>query len=300
MAQRVDAEELETTKSEKLLAFVLASFLLIGGVWAYTQIDDRIRDRMELAAGSETDRAAVERAGAAQNRAFEAERAAAAARRQVEFTREEWRAALDAERPAAALEARYRTAQDRDAAARAEASRARERAAALQPAAREASERIAEERADDLDRQELYVFLARLALVLASLGLGYWLLADLRRRSSRWLPLGAAALLYATVFAFVLTADYLTDFVDPLDYGLLLVSIVGVAATVAAFWSLQRYLARRLPYRRVRKGECPFCGFPVRGTERCEGCGRRVLGECTACGGSRRVGSAHCGLCGAA
>lgn len=30
---RVDVEEIETTKSEKLLAVVLAVFLLLGGVW---------------------------------------------------------------------------------------------------------------------------------------------------------------------------------------------------------------------------------------------------------------------------
>ena len=71
--------------------------------------------------------------------------------------------------------------------------------------------------------------------------------------------------------------------------------------TLAAFWWLQRYLARRLPYRRVRKRECPFCGYPAgAGSEHCEGCGRQVLASCDACDQPRRVGTLHCGACGAA
>ncbi|MEX0673330.1 MAG: hypothetical protein WD067_01055 [Gaiellaceae bacterium] len=55
-----------------------------------------------------------------------------------------------------------------------------------------------------------------------------------------------------------------TDYVDPLELGPLLLSLVGVLATLAAFVALQRYLARRVPARRVRKAECPFCGYPGR------------------------------------
>ena len=73
-----------------------------------------------------------------------------------------------------------------------------------------------------------------------------------------------------------------------------------IVATLVAFWWLQRYLARRIPFRRVRKGECPFCGFPVSGTERCEGCGRPVMASCSTCGETRRVGTLHCGACGRA
>jgi hypothetical protein len=76
-------------------------------------------------------------------------------------------------------------------------------------------------------------------------------------------------------------------------------SLFGIALTLLAFVALQRYLARRLPLRRVRKRECPFCGYPVRGNRRCEGCGREVVAGCAACGADRRVGVLHCGACGA-
>lgn len=44
---RVDVEEIQTTRSEKLLADILVVFLLIGGVWTYQKIDDYVRDRVE-------------------------------------------------------------------------------------------------------------------------------------------------------------------------------------------------------------------------------------------------------------
>ena len=43
MSTRVDVEEIQTTKGEKLLAVVLTIFLLIGGVWTYAKIDDAVR-----------------------------------------------------------------------------------------------------------------------------------------------------------------------------------------------------------------------------------------------------------------
>ena len=35
LSTHVDVEEIQTTKSEKLLALVLAGFLLVGGLWSY-------------------------------------------------------------------------------------------------------------------------------------------------------------------------------------------------------------------------------------------------------------------------
>ena len=150
------------------------------------------------------------------------------------------------------------------------------------------------------NRRELLAFVFRLAFVLANIVFGYWLLAQLRRRRSRYYPVGMAFVGYAAVLAFVMAADYLTDYFDPLDLGPLVLSLVGIVATLIAMVMLQRYLAKRLPSRRVRKSECPFCGYPVRGNTHCEGCGRDVIAPCAQCDEPRRVGAAHCGVCGAA
>src|SRR4030095_13336254 len=77
----VDVEEIQTTKSEKLLAVVLAIFLLIGAVWTYQKIDDMVAAtvapvQVEL---SPADQAAIARSTAANQRFAAAQNAALAA-----------------------------------------------------------------------------------------------------------------------------------------------------------------------------------------------------------------------------
>ena len=300
MATTPDVEELHSTKSEKLLAFVMVAFLLIGGVWSYQEIDDRVQRSIELAAPTTAEASALRRRDQAQQRLVQANSRQARTRRDVDFRREEFRAAVDAGRPAGALEQRYRAAQEAFARAQVEQRAALRALVAARPAAENAGRSVGERMEERRDRQELVTFLLRLALVLVSLLVGYAALAHLRNRGSRYLPLGGSVLAFSTILAFVLAGDYLTDYFNPLDAGLLLLSLIGVLATLAAFWALQRYLARRLPSRRVRRGQCPFCAFPVRGNPRCEGCGRVVIASCAHCEQPRRVGTNHCASCGAA
>ena len=132
-----------------------------------------------------------------------------------------------------------------------------------------------------------------------STGAAFGLLNRLRRRRSRYLLVGFAAVGAATIQAFVMACDYTTDYVDIGESGPYLLSIAGIVLTLLAFVGLQRYTAKRVPARRVRKHECPFCGFPVRDSGHCEGCGRAVVAPCMRCEGPRRVGTPHCGVCGA-
>jgi 4-amino-4-deoxy-L-arabinose transferase-like glycosyltransferase len=143
-------------------------------------------------------------------------------------------------------------------------------------------------------------FLRRLLLLAAALGAAYLLLSRLRRRRSRWLPAALAAVAAVASLAAVMAIDYLTDYVNPTQLGVLVLSVVGALMTVAAFAVLQRYLARRLPERRVRRRECPFCGWPTGEHPHCEGCGRDVVAACATCSSPRRVGTRHCRVCGAA
>jgi drug/metabolite transporter superfamily protein YnfA len=142
-------------------------------------------------------------------------------------------------------------------------------------------------------------FFARLGLVAFYIVGSYLLLAWARRRTSRWLPLAGSAVVAATIFAFVFACDYATDYLDPFEWGLAAIAGIGIAATVLLYWSVERYLLRRIPQRRVKRRQCPFCGYPVGTNERCEGCGREVVAPCTSCESPRRVGTPHCGVCGA-
>jgi hypothetical protein len=301
MSTRVDVEEIQTTTSEKLLTVVLVIFMLIGGVWTYQRIDDEVRAAVgvEQVEPSADERAALARLENARTRLNAATQSSAAARDNLELRREAYRTALDAGRPAPGLEREYEQAQARFRSAQREVQAAQQAVAAAQPAADRANQRIADEYERRQDRRELITFLLRLAFVAVSLGIGYWLLARLRRRGSRYFTVAVAVVASAAILALVLAADYITDYVDPLELGPLVLSLFGIALTLLAFAALQRYLARRIPLRRVRKRECPFCGYPVRGNRRCEGCGRQVVAACGECGADRRVGVLHCGACGA-
>ena len=298
----VGLDEIEITSTEKVLALVLVVFFLIGGVWAYSKLDD-VGDsayRPPETYFTPSERAAVDRADRADLRLERTQARSERARQELELAREEYRTALDAGRTAPRLEAAYRTTQRELGAAQRQERAARAEAAAAQPEAVAAQRRAAEE-ADDATRQsELLTFVLRLAFVLAALAVAYWLLIRLRRTGSRYLPVAFALVATVAVLALVLAADYLTDYIDVEQLGPLVLSVVGVALTLGAFWWLQRYLARRLPQRRVRRAECPFCGYPTRGGEHCEGCGRTVVAECASCQSPRRVGAPHCAACGAA
>jgi hypothetical protein len=301
MSTRVDVEEIQTTTSEKLLALVLTVFLLIGGIWTYQRIDDVVREAVgvESVQPSPAEQAALQQLDHARTRLNAATQARAAARDNLELRREAYRTALDAGRKAPQLERAYGAAQARFRRAQRAVVTAEQAVVAAQPAADRANDRVAAEQEDRQDRRDLFTFFLRLLLVAASVGVGYSLLARLRRRGSRYFMVAIAVVAYAAILALVFAVDYITDYVDPLDLGPLVLALFGIAATLLAFVGLQRYLARRLPQRRVRKRECPFCGYPVRDTTHCEGCGRETVASCSACGADRRVGVLHCGACGA-
>ncbi|MDQ3675376.1 MAG: zinc ribbon domain-containing protein [Actinomycetota bacterium] len=309
MTTRVDVEQIETTKSEKLLATVLAAFLLIGLLWVYFHIDVE-RDyvyRSATATLSPAERAALERRDGAGRALRKAGRAQTARRRELVDRREAYRTALDEGRRDPALAHRYQSTQSAYERAQRRRRAAQRAFVAAQPAARAAERRRAsadkreEARVDGQQRHDGRVgFVRRLAFVLVWLGAAYALLERLRRRRSRWLLAGMAPIAAVALLALVMAVDYLTDYVEVTDLGVLVLSAAGALMTIAAFAALQRYLARRLPERRVRRRECPFCGYPTGEAPHCEGCGRDVIGECATCHASRRVGTRHCRSCGTA
>lgn len=306
----VGAEEIETTGSEKLLALVLAVFIAIGAVWAYERLDhiDRPAPGYEShAVAAPSDRAAIARHQQAARAKRLAVRKHFEAVKALELRRETYRTALDAGEPAGALRADYTTAQAALARASAELRQAKSAEQATAPAAAAAGQRAEQARSaanesfeDERRSHDRLVFVLRLALLVALLAGAYGLLGRLRARHSRYVPTALALIVATTVLALVMVADYTGDYIEFEVVGPLAISLAGIAATFVAFVALQRYLRRRVPLRRVRRGDCPFCGYPVRAGRHCEGCGRQTLAECSTCQQPRRVGTARCGACGSA
>lgn len=277
MAERPGDEDFEITGAEKLLAFLLAVFLAVGAIWAYVEVEDQIREQpshlraLALQRLDDSDRAAIEQ--------FDA-----------------------------AVAARARAKRKGDQAA---AAAARERVHALRPTSVAAQNRLSAEvealRHESnrrLDSQNLRIFGLRMAMLILLLGAGLWLLSRGAARLGRWRLLPASLLTAAATLAVVMAIDYGQDLVDFADLGPGLISLIGVILTLVTMVAVQRSVARRLPQRRVRRGLCPFCGYPGAGGEEggrhCEGCGRDRLAACHVCAQPRRVGVRYCGHCGSA
>lgn len=298
MDTTVDIEDISSTKSERFLAVVLAAFLLIGSIWFYVKVDDWVGGSRSWQL-TPAEQALMH----AQDEAWQAhEKAATSVEREkteVGLAKDALDIALAKGEPTTALEAKYERELAQFEEARAAEDRARVRAEKLSDQAAAIERRHEKQRLSE--GRQWAIAGIRFGFIVGWFGLSLRMVSVLRKRQSRFLPLAFAAVGTGVITALVFATDYITDYIDPLDLGPIVLSAVGVVATVAAFVGLQRWLARRLPGRRVRNGECPFCGHPVRGdSPHCEGCGREVIAPCAACGQPRRVGSPHCGACGAA
>jgi hypothetical protein len=295
MTTRVDVEEIESTRSEKFLAVVLLAFLLIGTIWFYVNVADWVGDDGQF---SSAERKVLD----ARDDAYRGEERAMAAlereRVDVELAKDAIDIAEAKDEPVDALAEGY------------EKQRAEFEAAQGRADAAGAKARATEKRATEIEEAHWGPPHGAEAWAVAGIRLAFialWLVASLRvlsamrRGQSRFLPLGFAGVAAGAVTALVFATDYITDYIDPFDLGPIVLSIFGAVVTVASFVGLQRWLARRIPGRRVRNGECPFCGHPARGdSPHCEGCGREVIAPCAACSQPRRVGSPHCAACGEA
>jgi hypothetical protein len=294
----VDIDEIQTTRGEKALAIVLGIFLLVGLGWAYAKLDVRDRSYEPPAALTAEDQAAIARHNAAVEQLAAARAEESRALADLELKRERYRTALDAGQLAPSLRSEYREAERALAATRLRVADAEREVAETQPAADAANARRFDRAQERFLSESRLTFLYRLGFVLAVLGAAYGLLFLLR--GSRYFTLALAAVGAGAVLTLFFAGDYVEDYVEWRDTGPVALSAAGIALTLGAFWALQRYLQRRIPLRRLRKGECPFCGFPGSGNPSCEGCGRTIAGSCSHCGERRRVGVLFCGSCGKA
>lgn len=318
-AEREQPDSVVVTASERVLAWILAGFLLIALSWAYVNIDDAVRDarsgptdaghrtldklradqeRSERSLGlwDDLSAGALERARA-ENGLAEVDRDA---------KRERYRTELDAGNSDKELRSDYLAAEARAAvtkrtlvkldAARATALKKQADYMKSKSAERRAAERRVASRRDATDR---WIFLLRALLMAGALALSVLLLRRVADRSPRSQPLAQATVVASGLMVLTMIIDYGEISFDFDSLGPLGLSALGAAITIAAFFGLQRYLAKRRPLRRLRAGECRLCGYPVKDVDFCEGCGARVLEDCHRCGRPRRVGTPHCRACGA-
>lgn len=312
-----DIEELETTRAEKVLALGLVVFLLIGAFWALGRLSELPRrpDYDAIRAQHGLDQVEQELRGR-QAVVYRAEEAVHtrqaerdAAQREYEFRREEYRTALNRGVDDPQLRARheqarlaFERAQQNLELAEAVLAAARER---LEPVEREHQERwgAAQGAFDGAHRRyELALAGVRFGFVVPAFLGSVWLWQRMRRRRSRHLIIGTATLAAGTILMISLAGQYawrfLQDLVTPF------ISLIGSAVSILAIIAIKRYVfsPERVVRARLRRHQCPHCGFPVppgAGYARCPDCGGALHEACENCGAQRPVLAAHCPTCGA-
>ncbi len=301
MSTRVETEDISSTKSEKFLAVVLAAFVLIGSGWLYWKAYDWVGPESAYSYTQEQQKI-IDTADRAHENFYPIEAQLEEDRLNLGQARSDLNLAVDRGEDTKQLEQEYRDAQATLAKTQAEYAVAKEKRDVAEAAAQKVRD-DQEQAAKDAETSWRHWLVAGLRLLfIAGMLIGSLLWTQkLRMRESRYVPIGFAVTASATILSFVFIVDYITDYIDILELGPIVLSALGIAATIGAFALLQKYLAKRTTRIRVRKRECPFCAFPVRHDQaHCEGCGRGVSAECSSCHESRRVGTPHCANCGAA
>jgi len=165
-------------------------------------------------------------------------------------------------------------------------------------------------------RQELRVFLYRLALTLPLLAVAGWLFA--KKRQSTWWPFVWGFIFFALFAFFVELVPYLPSYGGYVRYivGIVVTALVGRYAIVALNRYLERQkLAEQLPdaqrreelsydvaLARLAKGVCPGCERPVdlknQAIDFCPHCGIGLHDHCAHCGTRKSAFSKFCHACG--
>ncbi len=298
-------EEFSTTLFEKFLALVLAVFVLIGSSWVYNhplEFEHRVGAE-PVATTSAADQTLEDRVVDTEFKLSDAHDILDAAKATRNDARERYRTQLDAGVNDLSAKGAYDRAEQKvtngEASVRRlerELAQARTAAAPAEQRRRAAQRQIHRRYEQRVHTARVLTFVTRIAYGIAVLVFGFLLMRAMQRRHSRWTIIGMSIVGAGTIQALWFAGDYL----DIFNRGALLLSLIGIALTIGVFLGYQRFLAVRIPRRRVRKGQCMFCGYPVAGHAHCEGCGRAAHASCTSCGEQRRVGALHCGGCGAA
>ncbi|NLC98524.1 MAG: hypothetical protein GX678_05555 [Actinomycetales bacterium] len=300
MSIRVETEDITSTKGEKFLAVVLAAFVLIGSGWLYWKAYDWVGPDKAYSY-SAAENKIIDQAANADQEYYLTLETHDKNTEDLNQARADLNLAVDRGESTAVLERQYREAQTAVKLSREQLTKAeevRDRTAAAAGKVEALHQKIEKENANSW-RHWLVAGLRLVFIGGMLLGSLLWT-QRLRARESRYVPIGFALTASATILAFVFLVDYITDYIDILELGPIVLSLMGIAATIGAFALLQKYLAKRTTRTRVRKGECPFCAFPVRPDQaHCEGCGRAAVAECATCNHARRVGTPHCASCGA-
>ncbi|NPV29571.1 MAG: hypothetical protein HPY58_07940 [Firmicutes bacterium] len=309
--------EREATRAEKILAFALAIFLLIGGVRIAIAVDrmfprpDYMKIRQEFLPESTEQELSLlrqkeeELAGAVQM----SREAEIKARLDYETAREEYRTLLDRgvddpQKREAWEKARKAYDEARDRREEAEATLNNFQKKILEPKQKAyvRAERSFQEKLERLNRmRDLKSGGFSLAYALLAFALTFWIFNLFRAnpRLARYAVIGTSFLgfgaLQTLVIFFKIAYPFLHN-VIPVEWA---ISLGGSIICIAALVYLKNkfFSGEAVSRRRLWRGLCPACGFPAPGAF-CTWCGAAQLLKCPQCGEETNRHLPHCRGCG--
>lgn len=228
------------------------------------------------------------------------------ARSEWEYRKEEYRLALERGRDDPALArlheeagASYETARETYSLAEATRRSLEARQAAPRAEYNAAALTVHESYQHAVDRYELIVFLLRFCYALPLFAGSVWAWLALRRRQGRNLTVATAFMSFAGLQAIALVFQY--GWYVLRDIGPIALSVTGSGVCVAGLVALKRWSSnpRRLSMARLRRSQCPYCGYPLSaGLAHCAGCGRGLALACPECGRDNLPETPYCSHCG--
>lgn len=299
MSHQIEQDSPTITGGEKFLAVILSVFILIGTGWIYWQAYDVIIPRPSYTVTPEHQKA-TDDAIEASDRLSELQYKLTQDQLALDQARADLDIAINSGDDTTQLRKSYIMAQKE-----LELTKERHRVARIASESADAVsaeyDKAEQEAINNAEVSWHHWLLAglRLALISAMLAGSLFWTQKMRQRNSRYVPMGLAVTISATILSLVFIIDYITDFIDILELGPIVLSALGIAFTLFAFFVLQRHLLKRVNRVRLRKGECVQCSFPIKDSLRyCGKCGILAAEKCESCGELNRLGLDFCSNCG--
>ncbi|MBK5190192.1 MAG: zinc ribbon domain-containing protein [Methanosarcinales archaeon] len=311
MSEHEEAERLETTRGEKILAFAMVIFLLIGGINVLNELED-IPDRPLIDTYNE--KYGVYTLGA-EERSIETELETASktlgnandeylrAKGDYLFKREEYRVILDKgetdevkEREHEEARERYEKSQVRLDSAQAVYGEIRGRLEQKREEVLTARESASDEYRRDYQIYRLKVLAIRLAFVLPLLAVAIIVFLKAKKARSKYTIHANAFMAFASLLLMYMIIENVWAVVHIIG-----ISILGAVACAVslAYLKKQFFSFERISMSRLKENKCPWCGFPFRYDMLfCQNCGKKLAVKCPECGKMRPILARFCPNCG--
>ncbi len=311
MPEHEEAEKLEATRGEKILAFAMVIFLLIGGMNVLNELKD-IPDRPQMNTYYEKygvytleaeERSVNTELRIASDALAKANDEYLRAKENYLYKREEYRVILDKgekdevkEREYEEARERYEESQVRLDAAQAVYDEIKGRLKQKREEVSNARELALDEHGRDYQIYRLKVLAIRLAFVLPLLAVAIVVFLKAKKVRSKYTIHANAFMAFASLLLMYMIIENVWKVVHIIG-----ISIFGAVACAIslAYLKKQFFTFERISRSRLRENKCPWCGFPVRyEVPYCQNCGKKIAEKCPECGKMRPILAHFCSNCG--